>query len=180
MAWLPDVEDAKRHLAIGATLTADQEADLEEALATAILMIERRTGPLTPKAFTQTVHSRRGSVLLDKRPVISIDSVTALTGSAPSAGDLWADPVTGVVSGRDGSGVVGDFTLTYTAGRSDVPDNIRRAVLRTVRHLWNVQRGNTRRPTDDDSMQSTSGSGYALPWAAIEMLGSDDLVQGTA
>lgn len=176
---VPTLTDAKVELNLTGT---SQDALLQRRLGAARSMVERRTGPLEPLPFTETFTPRSLAVAVAHRPVRSLDAVTAVNGTLGFAlADLTFNSQSGVVRRIDGGSLAGGtFELQYTAGLEDCPDTLALAVLIAVRHLWNSQRGNTRRPTDDDSYQSQSGAGYALPWAAIELLGDYDLLQGVA
>lgn len=174
----PTLEDAKAHLNI--TGSAD-DAELATYLGAARRAIERRTGPLEAEAFTQTYRSRGGDILVDHRPVQSLTSVTASTGSLSFDIDsLSFDSRAGVVFRLDGGPIAGTFVLGYTAGLDAVNDNIHLAVLMVLRHMWNSKRGNSRRPTEDGSFQPQTGAGYSIPYAALDLLGDDDLLQGIA
>ena len=174
----PTLDDVKAYLNITVT---DKDDELTLFLGAARRVIERRVGPLEAEAFTQTYRSRGGDILVSHRPVQSLTSVTVLTDTlAFDIEDLSFDSRAGVVYRLDGGPIAGTFTLGYTAGLDAVSDNVHLAVLRQVRHMWNTMRGNTRRPTDDDSFQSQSGAWYAIPYSVLELLGDDDLVQGIA
>lgn len=168
----PTLEDARRHLSISSTA---QDAELMEYLATAQSLIERRTGAFAPTSRTHTVRTNGSALLLSHRPVVSVESVTDAAGVSVDTSGAAIDATAGIVHLSLTPGV---YTVTYTAGLTDVPDALKMAALITLRHLWNTKRGNTRRAADDDTMQNGTGAGYALPWMAVEMCAPFDLVQG--
>jgi hypothetical protein len=67
----------------------------------------------------------------------------------------------------------GNVSVTYTAGRTYIPADLRQAVLELVRHLWTTQRGQQGRSRSGDDY--TPGQGFSLPNRVIELLAPYEL-----
>lgn len=78
---------------------------------------------------------------LTNSPVLSLTSIVSLDGAmtwTPSNFKVRPSGMVRVVTGPRPSGVV---TVTYQAGYSVVPPNIREGALVILQHLWETQRG---------------------------------------
>lgn len=174
------LDEAKEHL----NLTTDvQDAELAVFIDAAEAAIAKRVGPLEPTDVTSVVDSGGGTLVLPCIPVISVTSVTAVPGfgGVYDASGLSLNGQTGVLSPSSnqdsfgfagsnfGSGLLaGRYTVSYVAGREEVPSDILLAVKELVRHLWSTQRGGAKRPgSTDDPAQS---SGYLMPYRVAELL----------
>lgn len=164
------VDDAKRHLNI---TTAAHDAEVAAIIAAAEAAISHHVGPLEPTTVTKRVFGRDG-LMLPVVPVISVTSVTPYNGTALTVADLYADPDTGIVSYLSGASFGnGAYTVVYEAGRTILPDDLALAVKELVRHLWDSQRGPTRRPgspASDGASNSMPGAGYLLPFRVQELI----------
>lgn len=175
--------ELKRHLKKDPTKT-DDDAELLEFIAPACQMIEDRIGPVTPRTATQTVwgrnHIYRRQFVLNSHPVIIVTAV-AVDGQAvpeadPTAGtDGWVlDPGPGILA-HTRHWPWGRIEVTYQAGRTPLPGNIRLAGLELAAHLWRAMKltnsGNGRpNPAGADDL-ALRGVGYALPYRVRELLG---------
>jgi hypothetical protein len=158
----------------------DDDAEMQEYLHQAAAIAEewRNTGPIVAREFTDRVTANdRGRVVLLKRPVLSITSLTPTDGSAAIAGaELEFDPDSGIV-GRDG-GLSGDYDALWRAGHElPVPEHLHKGVLEIAVHLWQTQRGprggarNFVGATEDDGAGYERGVGYLIPHRAATALG---------
>jgi hypothetical protein len=162
---------AKAHLNITRT---DHDLDLQASVDAAEAVIARLCGPLEPTPTTARVDG--GPVLLlTVTPAISLTSVTPVDGAALTLADLYLDGTAGVVSYTLG-GTFGSpaYTVVYSAGRATCPDDLLMAVKELVRHLWQSQRGPTRRPGSPPSggvANTVPGAAHTLPFRVTELIG---------
>lgn len=179
----PTLADAKAQLNISSTNTT-QDAEITLYLSAAQSMIERRVGTFTVQSWTETITTHANDLLVSHRPLVSITSVTPALKSFPTfdVTTLGFDGPAGRIYRTDLGTLAGSYVVTYTAGLSAVSDNVRLATLIALQHLWKTQRGGSSRPGlgQSDEFQANTGAGYALPWMAVELLGSADLMQGIA
>jgi uncharacterized repeat protein (TIGR01451 family) len=174
------VADVKQHMR--KTDTAD-DAQLAGFVGAACQMIVDRIGVVSPTAATHTVYHGhlRMRIILEQNPVISVVTVVALPDgtTVPPADpdnnvDGWVlDSGPGVLThtsrwpGRQ-------LRVTYRAGRSPLPGNIRLAALELASHLWRSSQLNTsgRRPSlSGEDGVIMRGESYALPYRVRELLG---------
>lgn len=174
--------EVKRHLK---KTKVDDDDELLEFVTAACSAIEERIGPVTPVTVTEEVPAtwRTNTIVLDHTPVIAVTSVV-----------LAGDPVTTIppfdpdthVDGWQlaaGAGVLthsrrfprGTIRVTYMAGRTPLPGNIRLAALELTAFLWRSIKmyGNGGRPGApgvDDTL-AIRGAAYALPNRVKELLG---------
>jgi hypothetical protein len=172
--------EAKKHLKKDLVKTTTDDAELLEFISAACSKIVELIGPVTPVDVTQ--QARPGydrTIVLDQHPVISVTSVTVDGHAEPEA-----DPDAGVRGWTldPGAGLLGHFghwphgtvTITYRAGRTPLPGNVRLAALELTAHLWKTTKplGAGNRPTvggSDDIV--VVGQAYALPNRVRELLG---------
>ena len=141
---LISLDDAKSYLRVGAT---GQDARLQEIIQGATELAEKYTGKTwVQRTFTDVLSGGRTTLILTRRPVISITSVTEAARSL-GAGDWTLDKHAGLLT----RGVPlapfrwipgqANITVTYVAGVTDVPDDILTGVRRLIRHMWEDERG---------------------------------------
>lgn len=167
----------KEHLNITVT---DHDGELQRVLDRAEKRLARKVGPLAATSTTSRVSGGDCELVLPVTPVISLTSVTPVGGTALTVGDLYCSPA-GVVSYSTG-GYFGDraYVVVYSAGRTELPEHLEGAVVELVRHLWDTQRGSSRRPgsnPSDSTSNTLPGAGHALPFRVSEMI-ADDLQVG--
>ncbi len=145
---------AKDALKIPAASTADDTA-VGEVLAAAQAQVEKVTGPLASTAVTDDVAvTWNGSTALTTPPVISVTTVASIP--AGSTVDVSTLTVTesGVLSGLP----PGLWRVTYQAGWTTVPAEVREAVIEELTRLWNNRRGPGRRVGGPDSEVVMAGA----------------------
>lgn len=157
------LEELKKHLNIPAAKTVDH-VELELARGSAEEGVEFLVGPVIHATVTETVHpSRSGVAVLAKCPVVSVTSVLSNGVSVTHALNAEA----GIISGLPWAG---DLVVTYTVGRTVLPDSIRLAALIIAAHLWDTQRGPATSPLQEEETTEVPGLGYAVPNRALELL----------
>lgn len=182
--------EVKLHLNKAVAKTND-DAELAGFIASACQMIEDRIGAVAPRAATQTVwqhhhHAYRRQFILDVHPVVGVTTVTVDGVTVPQA-----DPVTGTDGWvlDPGPGVLahtrrwpwGRVEVSYRAGRTPLPGNIRLAALELAAHLWKSSQlnssGGRPNPAGMDDL-ALRGVGFALPYRVRELLGLGKLPTG--
>lgn len=167
--------DLKAHLNI--TTTVD-DVELEMVRAAAEAHVEALVGAILHRTVTETLTARNGAVALRQLPALAVTSATssgaALTTTLDSSAGL-------VALNRTVSGAV---EVTYTVGRTSVPESVRLATLIVAAHMWDTQRGNTPSayPGAAGAVDETVtfGLGFTVPNRAMELLSPYLLVPGVA
>lgn len=176
---MASLADAKLQLNIPASNTT-HDVELQSYVDAANLAVERHTGlVIAPLTITGERHHRHTACLwLDRKPVQSVTAVARVDGSLTwDVANLDVDTDSGLVRVVSGPVFSGLFTVDYEAGFVTEPDHYNLASRIIVQHLWTTQRGamggRDVRSALDDSMQNLSnfGRGYAIPNAALELLG---------
>lgn len=125
-------------------------------------VVESIVGPVTASTVTETI-TQNGVVVLGAYPVAAVTSVTqdgvSVTGWSLSNGS-------GVLSGLP----LGTVTIEYTAGRTTAPYAVQVAGAIIAAHLWDTQRGNSPSAMPMQDTFVPTGSGFAVPNRAMELL----------
>lgn len=171
-SWLT-LDEVRAHLSFD---DGDHTADdkLGGYIDTAISVIEKLVGPVTPTPASELFDPGQWLLALSGYPILSVDAVVFMgTTLDPS---FWNfDRSDNTVYSRWGAPFAwyGRKTVEvhYTLGRSAVPANIHMAGLELVRHMWDqAQQG--QRPllggAGGDSYQP--GMGYLIPNRVRELL----------
>ncbi|GAA3077853.1 hypothetical protein [Streptosporangium carneum] len=168
-AGIVSLAETKKHLNI--TSTAD-DAELAEVVRAVTPVVERHAGAVTRRIHVED-HPGGYALALQHTPVLTITSITgARPGVLNQAVDQLADAqVTGVVQRLDGGWISGPVRVTYTAGRTEVPANVRLAALIIIGHLWEIQRGTVAPRLGGDDEVWDPRAGFAVPRRALELLG---------
>lgn len=171
---LPTVDDLKPYL--NKTSNAD-DAELTDMLDAAVDIAEGVVGPLTSETVTETHYGLSSAVLVLRRaPALALTSVSGRVypGALQTSyllTDYTLDPDTGIVRLANGYRFAGDYTVTYSAGRTTLPAAVRLAILIIAGHLWETQRGVAPTPLQQqDAFGPPPTAGYALPNRAQELL----------
>jgi hypothetical protein len=165
---------AKSHLNIPAT-TVTQDAELQNFIDAAEAVIaDDIGGPIEATAVTERISGGVCTLVLAQSPAVSLTSVTPYQGSALTLSDLYLDEGAGLVTYNSGAAFTArHYTVIYSAGRDAVPDNLLLAVKELVRHLWETQRGPTRRPgssASDMTANTVPGAAYLFPHRVEQLL----------
>lgn len=141
---------------------------LQGFIDAAIAAIAAKVGPLEPTSISETVSSAGWPVVLRRPPAISLTSIVSGVTTADLDG-ITLDGPTGVVTGIPS----GTWTVTYMAGREDLPGDLLLAVKEQLRHLWTTQRGPTKRPGSSPSEMTANtipGAAYMMPFRVSELI----------
>jgi hypothetical protein len=163
--------EAKRHLGVE---QAVRDVDLQAMIDAAEAVIANHVGPLEATEVTTRVRGYMPGLALPITPVLSLTSVTSDDESTLTVDDLYVNAGGVVVYGSGLSFGARYYDVAYQAGRTTCPPDLLMAVKELVRHLWQTQRGPTRRPgsAPSESVANTvPGAAYALPFRVSELIG---------
>jgi len=161
----------KDHLNIPQTTITDDD-ELRGFILAATGLVEGVVGPLTRRPVSETYNGGRAALILKQAPVISVTTVTE-SGTTVAASGYSISTDTGVLTRTSGYSAsvwtqgFNNVTVSYVAGRTQIPADLTHAVLETVRHLWTTQRGSVKRSQTDDYQP---GAGFSLPNRVRELL----------
>jgi hypothetical protein len=200
------LDEIKAHLSL---VGSSDDAELAAFLAASIPVIESIVGPIIPKVITAESHNA-GSIQIttNYRPLISVESITEMVGMQSrtltlqpvgSATDNYGysiDSYTrGLITRRGtgslaynfglighGSGLgVGTVLISYTAGRSVIPENVRFMVKELVKYMWRQVKGGQASFQDGSfSQAATSGISEAMMARLRFLAGNETTVPGIA
>ncbi|MDR3080846.1 MAG: phage gp6-like head-tail connector protein, partial [Streptomyces sp.] len=171
---LISLAEAKAQLNLGGTVDDDE---LQAYIDGVTAPIENLVGVVEEREIVETVTARGTIIALNKTPALALVSISPQldTGSGFDVTVLHLDGPAGIVRRRDGGQFCGGpWTVTYTAGRAEVPATIKLAARMLVQHLWRTQTA-TRGPVlaggDDYSVnEPVPGFGYAIPNRVLQLL----------
>ena len=165
------VPEAKKHLNIEVGTYDDEIQDVIDAAEAAIA---QRCGPLEPTVVTTRALGNGGTIALPHYPVVSLTSITPEGSTALDISGVYADSVNGVLSYSNGATfATSTHTVVYTAGRASCPPDLLMAVKELVKHLWQPQRGGSKRPGTgggDSYSNTVPGAAYAFPFRVEQLI----------
>lgn len=163
--------DARTHLNVTA---GPHDAEVQAFIDAAEAAIIQRCGPLASTAATVRVRGGGTALVLPTIPAVSLTSVTPVDGTALTLADLYLDTGAGLVTYNSGSTFTDRlYDVVYNAGRTTCPEDLLMAVKELVRHMWQTQRGPTRRPGSQPSegtANTVPGAAYLLPFRVSELI----------
>lgn len=157
------------------TTSSTDDVELQAYIDSLTAVIERYTGPVLTREFSEVIEGRSGSMCLTHIPAVALVSVvpSLTTGAALDLTDLVLDAPTGIVRYRSGTFAGTLWTVTYTAGRGvSVPPTINLAARMLLQHLWRTQLASGRGPVagGGGEYETVPGLGYAVPNRVLELL----------
>lgn len=168
------LDELKAQLNITST-THDDE--LNAYVQAAIDYVNSVCGPTDNVTVVETHYGYGGTgvLVLKQSPVVSVSAVTSAQTSNPTdydASTFVLDSSTGLLRLTDGGVWSLPVTVTYLAGRTEVPAALNLAARIIAAHLWETQRGNSRgRPiAGADDADVSPSAGYSIPRRAVELL----------
>lgn len=196
---LVSLNDVKLQLNKSLVATTD-DVELQISIDAATDVIERIKGPIVARTYVAEQHDGgRPIISLDRRPVLSVTTVTEYVGSTaypltvvstPAAAtaysallDLDAGTLTRLTIGGALYGFsegMSNVQVTYTAGRASVPPSVRLAAMRLIQWWWQpTQQGS--RPQFGGGHSSAGGAAgmpsYAVPNFVYHLLEAGDGVR---
>ena len=179
--YLISLAEARAVLRLTATT---QDEDLRPYLEAVTEVVEDHLGEtVVPRTFVEDYEDVKpdrwgNSLSLRRVPVLSVASIVSVDGLFTwDVADFHIDKTTGLVTSLPSTwGLFGNITITYTAGYAVIPARVQKAAGVIVQHMWQTRRGaaGTAVPggmADTAHSSYRSGWGYAIPNAALELLG---------
>lgn len=184
---LPDARQMLRLL----VNNTDDDAMIQELIASATDLIEDVTGPMVPRVYTEHHDGGTNMIRLMRAPAIQVLSVTESFGyqamplasvdplNASATSTAWCyyfNPDLNVIERRT-VGMMGSYfmpgqaniTVVYQAGRASVPAAVQHACRMLVKHLYEMTMPISGRRRDaEDGMDVMMG--FAMPGSVLEML----------
>lgn len=174
------LSEAKLQLNFPADDDGSQDEEVQAYVDAAGGVVERHTGEV---GAVRTITGERRAVgdswrlWLHNKPVQSLTSIARVDGSQTwNVADLDVETDAGLIRVVDGPLLSGLLEITYEAGHVNVPPNFNLAARIIVQHLWQTQRGtmglgDVRSTMEASFNDTTVRRGYAIPNAALELLG---------
>jgi hypothetical protein len=171
MTDLLTLAEAKTALNITVTTYDTELADYITAATEAVNFI---CGDSTSTAVTFVTRAS-GAIAVSDTPILSLTSVTGDWSGVRDLTLLRFDAYTGVIRPKATALPLADdtYTVVYQRGRAAVPTAMKQAAKVILKHQWSTQRGPQAKATNSDGT-FIPGLGYAVPNAALEMLGPND------
>jgi hypothetical protein len=180
-ASVVSLAEAKAHLSAGsvASWTIDDD-ELRNFLAAVTEVIESKAGPCVRRTIVQRISGSAGcQLVLSQAPVISVATVQSVWTGGPgwTGSNLILDADAGIVTTQLGAipFYYGPWDVTYTAGRTIVPERILHAAKELLRHLWESQRGQLAAPIlgGGETFTTSTGWAFSIPNRVTELLADD-------
>lgn len=150
--------------------------DLRLYIAAATPVIEDIVGTVAKVNFTQTIQKGWSFAALYERPVNSIVSIT-YPDLTPLTG-YRVDPTSGMLYLAGAAADV--VTVTYSAGLTAVPQNVRLATRELVRHWWQQGMQAQRGGGAPQAEEAYTPMGFAVPRRVMELCGPSKKISGFA
>jgi hypothetical protein len=197
---LISLDDARSVLRLRAGNTSD-DAMLQTIIESASKVVVDITGPMTVSQYTETFDGGVTTIVPSRAPIVRVvsaneyygTSVFALTeqplGAQTSAFGYTVDYLTGEITRRTFGGGTALFafgskniSITYTAGRTQVPENVQLATKELVRHFYQATQvpGRPKMGAVADDGFGEVAIGFAVPNFVVEMLQPDRRAPGIA
>lgn len=180
------LEEAKQQLDID---SGAHDGELQMYIDALDPVIEGYIGVVTPRTVTEEIEGWGPTLAVLHPPVLTVTSLVGLVagGAGYTADTLQVNGPAGIIRRADG-GVFsgGPFTVTYTAGRAEVPATVKLAAAILLQHLWRTQYGAARGLSavgggDDFAVtEPIPGFGYAVPNRVLQLLESFKQPPGVA
>jgi len=194
---VPDILTLAETKAFLNITSAASDAELALFITAASAMWERRVGPASASAYTETYDGGYPAIVLRHSPVLTVVSVVESYGStvrytltdqpvdsatSTNAYGYTIDLATATLT-RRATGMAVPFaggkrnvTVQYTAGYAAVPEDLKHAVKLLVLHLWQTQRGGVANRASEEWRPD-----MAFTWPArVEEIAASFLIPGIA
>ena len=193
------LDEIKAHLSL---VGNSDDAELAAFLAMSIPVVESIVGPIVARTIIGETHDAGSlQITTNYRPIISVESITEMVGiqqktltlqPVGSAVDNYGYSIDSYARGlitRRGTGSlaynfglighgsgfgIGSVLISYTAGRANLPENIRFMVKELVKYSWRQVKGGSATFQDGGfSSAATSGISEAM-MARLRFLAGDE------
>jgi hypothetical protein len=133
-------------------------------------------------AFTEWRQSVNGFIIVRRRPLLAITSVTGQTYGALTVANLFFADETSVIRSKANTSAILDdwYQVVYSAGRAAIPPAIKRGAQVIIQHQWNTFRGAGERTGQGgkDDTQTVQGVAYAVPNRAVQIFRDAGYMRG--
>lgn len=153
-----DIDQVRGHLNL-VREDAETEAAVRAIITAAEAAIAARCGDLEPTQRVEVHTVGRGGALPLRAPLVSVTSITPVTGGAPVTVQAHqVDATAGLVHGLP----AGTYAVAYVSGREHCPPDLLMGVKELVAHLW----ATTKRSAGDRGRQAAEapGAAYLYPY----------------
>ncbi|GAC1374652.1 MAG: hypothetical protein NVSMB4_02310 [Acidimicrobiales bacterium] len=196
--FIISLADAKAQLNMtGST----QDEELRMWLGATTEVVEHFCSSMVVRNYTEVHDGGKSTITLFHAPVLSVAAVTEYVGytaynltlqpygsSTSAYGFSLDNPNAGVITRRSSGswavpfiGGTGNITVTYTAGRRQIPYSVQAAARLIMAHLWSTRRGAMPLPASSGAETSMMpGIEYAVPIKAIELMERYERMGGIA
>lgn len=195
--FIISLADVKTQLNISSSSNDDE---LRMWLGATTDVVEHYVEDVVPRTYTETHDGGSFTIVTYHAPIITVTTLTEYIGltafpltlqpygsSVSPYGFTIDNPAGGVISRRSAAswpfqfqGGPGSVTVTYRAGRQQIPAAIQAAARIIVQHLWTTRRGTMPLPAQGGQTMVVPGLGYAVPNAAVDLLLGFQRQQGIA
>lgn len=197
---LISLDDAREFLRLRSNDTADN-AKIQAIIESASRLILDITGPMTIQSYNEWWDGGLSTIVPEHLPLVQVTAAAefyglskfVLTeqplGAQTNAFAFTVDYVTGQITRRTYGGAPAMFAIgsknvniQYTAGRTQVPENVQVATRELVRHLYtNTQiPGRPKFGGQGEDLIDEKLIGYAVPNFVVEMIQPDRRAPGIA
>jgi hypothetical protein len=136
--------------------------------------------------FTETRRSTNGHIIVRRRPILSVTSITGQRyGALSVAGIFFTEESSIIRSTYTGLTIEDDwYTVVYNAGRASTSAAIKHGSQIIIQHQWQVRRGvspgGSRSPGQggQDDVSTVPGVSYAVPNRAIQIFRDAGYMRG--
>lgn len=197
---LISVDDARSVLRLRASNTAD-DGMLQTIIESASKVVTDITGPMTVSQYSEWFDGGVPTIVPSRGPIVRVVSAVEYYGVSafplteqPLGGQTNAfgytvDYLTGEITRRTFGGSTALYAygaknvqFTYTAGRTQVPENVQLATRELVRHFYQATQvpGRPKMGAVADDGYGEVAIGFAVPNFVVEMLQPDRRAPGIA
>jgi hypothetical protein len=175
---LPTLEEVKDELRI---TIQEFDTQLPKFVGAAQRLLTDRCGPLEPVDLVEDHRDPGGLLLLREWPVVAVTTVTLFPGGTVVAEQDFTTAAPGYVLEPDLPALEYAFgsrnvRVAYTAGRTELPDDLYRALLDLVAHLWRASQnrvGLGQRAVfggSNPDQDAPFPAGFAMPHRVAELI----------
>jgi hypothetical protein len=175
---LMSVAEARAHLNMTKP-SKDGDAELRRFIQGATELIESKIGVCVRRSFTDRVTEGDWQMVLPRRPVLSVTSITSVWPGGPvwHTADLIVDGEAGIAQPQMPLFPFwwGPWDVVTVCGRAEIPERFIHAAKEQLRHLWDTQRG-AQAPkvlAGEEIFSSTAGWSFSVPRRVLEMIEED-------
>lgn len=168
---LISVQEAKDHLNFRA---GDSDEELSRFMMAATELVEAKAGYTVRRAFTDRISDGVWQIVLPRRPVLSVQSVTSVWPGGPSwtTAQLITDGEAGIIAPATLLFPFwwGPWDVAYTVGRAVPLEKHLHAVKEQLRHLWDTQRGSMAPSLlgGEEVFTTSTGFSFTVPRRVLE------------